>query len=213
MKKLVVISFLLALTLGVRAQQSTFESAITDALNLADSAKTIDDIHAVTQRFERIAMAESNRWEPLYHQAYYRIIASFYLDGDKQKDAALDNAQKSIDKAIELKGDLSELYTLQAFLYQARISVSPMRGMTYSQKAAEAAQKALQQNDKNPRAHYVLAQNVYHTPAMFGGGSSKALPHYKRAADIFANGHKDAPAGPRWGRRSSKEMVEKCEKE
>ena len=210
MKKLIIIAIALTMLGNVMAQQPNFESAIKETLALLDSAKTPADMQNVIGRFERISLAEGQKWEAQYYLAYVRINSSFWeKDGDK-KDAILDEAQKSIDKALELGGDKSELFALQGFLYQGRIQVSAMRGMTFAPKAAEVLEKAIMENPENPRAFFLLAQNIYFTPSVFGGGSKNALPKFVEAKDKFAKENGKNGIDPKWGAKSNQKMIEKC---
>ncbi len=157
MKRKILMFAVIAISLGVKAQ-TPLENAINDGLSQLDSAKSITDMQAIASKFERIAMTESARWEPLYYLAYIQVNMSFWeKDGDK-KDAILDLAEKNIEKSLSLNGDKSELYAIQGFLYQGRIQVSPMRGMTYSQKASDILEKSIEANPENPRPHFLLAQ-------------------------------------------------------
>lgn len=213
MKKLIITAIALTLLGNVMAQQPNFESAIKETLSLLDSAKTPADMQQVIGRFTRISQAENKRWEALYYLAYTQINFSFWeKDGDK-KDAILDEAQKSIDKALQINGDKSELFALQGFLYQGRIQVSSMRGMTYSPKAAEILEKAIKENPENPRAHFLMGQNIYYTPAMFGGGSKNALPKFQEAKSKFEKESGKNDVTPKWGAKSNQRMINNCLKE
>lgn len=209
MKKLIIIVIALTMLGNVMAQQPNFENAMKETLALLDSAKTPTDMQQVIGRFTRISQAENKRWEALYYLAYTQINFSFWeKDGDK-KDAILDEAQKSIDKALELNGDKSELFALQAFLYQGRIQVSSMRGMTYSPKAAEVLEKAIKENPENPRAHFLMGQNIYYTPSMFGGGTKNALPKFQKAKELFEKESGKSGLEPKWGGKANKKILDK----
>lgn len=213
MKTIIVTTiFLMVLGIGM-AQQPNFEDAMKETITMYDSAKTITDLQAAASRFERIATTESSRWEPLYYHAFAYINLSFSeKDGDK-KDALMDIAQKSIDKALENKGDKSELYTLQGFLYQGRIQANAMRSMTYSQKASDILEKAIKENPENPRALLLIGQNIYYTPAMFGGGSKKALPKFQEAKVLFDREMGKTGIYLKWGAKSNQQMLDNCLKE
>ncbi|MGE0078818.1 MAG: tetratricopeptide repeat protein [Bacteroidales bacterium] len=213
MKRTILTAITLMVLGNAMAQQPNFESAMKETLTLFDSAKTAVDLQTVASQFERIATVETTKWEPLYYHAFTYINLSFREnDGDK-KDALLDVAQKSIDKALEINGDKSELYAIQGFLYQGRIQVNAMRGMTYSQKATEILEKAVNENPNNPRAQYLLGQNIYYTPRMFGGGSKKALPKFQEAKLLFDKENHANSILPKWGAKSNQRMLETCVKE
>lgn len=213
MKRTIFTAVILMVLGNAMAQQPNFENAMLETLTMYDSAKTTTDLQAVASKFERIATTETTRWEPLYYHAFININLSFReKDGDK-KDALLDIAQKSIDKALEVNGDKSELYALQGFLYQGRIQVSAMRGMTYSQKASSILEKAINENAENPRAMFLMAQNIYYTPSMFGGGSKNALPKFLAAKALFEKQNGKTGINPKWGAISNQRMIDACNKE
>lgn len=213
MKRTILTAVILMVLGNAMAQQPNFESAMKETLTMFDSAKTSTDMQMVANKFERIAAAESSKWEPLYYHAFLYINMSFReSDGDK-KDVLLDIAQKSLDKALEVNGDKSELYALQGFLYQGRIQVSSMRGMTYSQKASGILEKAVAENPKNPRALFLLGQNIYFTPSMFGGGSKNALPKFQAAKELFDSENGKTGIYPKWGAKSNQRMLDTCVKE
>ncbi len=213
MKKLIITAIILTIVGVAKAEMPNFERAISETLVMLDSAKIPADMQNVIGRFERISLAEGQKWQAHYYLAYARINYSFWeKDGDR-KDAILDEAQKSIDKALELKGDKSELFTLQAFLYQGRMQVSSMRGMTYSGKVTEILEKAILENPENPRAYFLLGQNIYYTPSMFGGGSKNALPKFQKAQELFAQKNGGNGIEPKWGEKSNLRMIDNCKSE
>ncbi len=212
MKNLFFIIIMVTTSFVGRSQNQALENAINEGLTLLDSAKTMADMQAAVSKFQRIAMVEPSRWEPLYYLAYAQTNMSFWeRDGDT-KDKILDQAETNLNKSIELNGDKSELLALQGFIYQGRIQVSPMRGMTYSQKAAEVLEKALEENPENPRAQFLLAQNIYFTPKMFGGGAKNALPEFLKAKEKFDKENGKTGITPKWGARSNQRMIETCNK-
>ena len=101
-----------------------------------------------------------------------------------RQDASALNANAS--QARQLKGDESELLTLQACIYQARLGISPMlRAQKYSAMVAQTVAQAKELNPANPRAYLVAANNVYYTPKIFGGGAEAARPLYEQAKTKF----------------------------
>ncbi len=212
MKRTILTTLSIALAMIVNAQ-TPFENAIKESLTLFDSAKTVSDVQAVVNRFERIAMTETARWEPLYYAAFTQINMSFREEDGNKKDAILDLAEKNIEKALSINGDKSELYTIQGYLYQGRIQVSAMRGMTYSQKAAEVLEKAIVENPENPRALFLMGQNIYYTPKMFGGGKKNALPKFQEAKLKFENEKGKEGIAPKWGAKSNQRLIDACSKE
>ena len=174
-------------------------ATITQVMSTGDAA----ELKALAAKLERAATVAPADWLPRYYQAYALLINVFQSkeDGDA-KDATLDQAEAALAKARQLKGDESELLTLQAYIYQARLGVSPMlRSMKYSRLVTEAVAQAKALNPANPRPYLVGANNVYYTPSVFGGGAEAAKPLYEEAKAKFA-AYKPANAlVPSWGER------------
>jgi tetratricopeptide (TPR) repeat protein len=213
MKKTLVSVLFLAIAGMTTAQESTFETAIKESIAVLDTTRTLENMPAAIARFERIAQAETQRWEASYYVAYARIRHSFMEKDGKKKDALLDQAQKEITQAHQLNGDKSELYALQAYLYQGRIQVSSSRGMTYSQKAREILEKALELNPENPRAHFLMGQNIYYTPKVFGGGAKNAVGNFVTAKKLYEQNAANQTINPKWGAPANKWMLDKCVEE
>ena len=172
-------------------------ATITQVMRTGDAA----ELQTLAAKLERAATVAPADWLPRYYQAYALIISVFQSqqDGDA-KDALLDRAEAALAQARQLKGDESELLTLQAYAYQARLGISPMlRSMKYSRMVNETVAQAKKTNPANPRAYLVGANNVYYTPSMFGGGAEPAKPLYEEAKAKFAAFQPVSALAPSWG--------------
>jgi hypothetical protein len=212
MKKLLFTLALAAASLGATAQTTAapatapaapagyaelLGATITQLMRTGDAA----ELQALAAKLERAATVAPADWLPRYYQAYALIISAFTSkeDGDA-KDALLDRAEAALAQARQLKGDESELLTLQAYAYQARLGISPMlRSRKYSAMVDEATAQAQKLNPANPRAYLVAANNVYYTPKMFGGGAEAARPLYEAAKSKYAATQPSGPLAPSWG--------------
>jgi hypothetical protein len=174
-------------------------ATITQVMSTGDAA----ELKALAAKLERAATVAPADWLPRYYQAYALLINVFQSkeDGDA-KDATLDQAEAALAQARQLRGDESELLTLQAYIYQARLGVSPMlRSMKYSRMVTEAVAQAKALNPTNPRPYLVGANNVYYTPSMFGGGAEAARPLYEEAKTRFVAFKPTSALVPNWGER------------
>jgi hypothetical protein len=174
-------------------------ATIKEVMSTGDAA----ELKALAAKMERAATVAPADWLPRYYQAYALLINVFQSkeDGDA-KDATLDQAEAALAKARQLRGDESELLTLQAYIYQARLGVSPMlRSMKYARMVTEAVAQAKALNPANPRAYLVGANNVYFTPSVFGGGAEAAKPLYEEARAKYAACKPANALLPGWGER------------
>ena len=181
------------------AYTTLMSATIAELMSTGDPAA----LQAVAAKLERAATVAPADWLPRYYQAYALVINVFQSkeDGDA-KDKTLDQAEAALAQARQLHGDESELLTLQAYAYQARLGISPMmRSQKYSELVGEAVAKAQALNPANPRPYLVEANNVYFTPKMFGGGADKAKPLYEQAQARFAAFVPAGPLAPNWGQR------------
>jgi hypothetical protein len=184
-------------------------ATITQVMHTGDAA----ELQALAAKLERAATVAPADWLPRYYQAYALVISVFQSqqDGDA-KDALLDRAEAALAQARQLQGDESELLTLNAYAYQARLGISPMlRSVQYSRMVTETVAQAKKANPANPRAYLVGANNVYYTPSMFGGGAETAKPLYEEAKAKYAAFQPASPLAPNWGQSQLLSRLKKYE--
>jgi cytochrome c-type biogenesis protein CcmH/NrfG len=211
MKKFVFMLVLVFVNLAVQAQSATYQTAMNQALTDLEKANTIADFQQLANQLDRIQAAEPKEWLPGYYAAFATIQMSFKEADNAKRDLYLDKAQQYIDNARQLNPKESEIYALQALLYQGRIQVSPMdRGQKYSALTEEALAKAKALNPENPRAYFLLGQQRFYMPAMFGGGPSAALPILTLAKEKFAAFKPQNSLDPTWGEPTTLYLLEKC---
>jgi len=192
--------FTFIVNIGPAQNESSYMMIMVKYKKSFKMARSEQDFQNLANDFERIANAESDQWHPLYYAALCYINMSFIAGKNDQKDTYLDKAQSLIDKALLIYPDESELFVLQALLYQGRIQIDPAgRGMTYSAKANEELNVAKDINPDNPRTYYLLGLNVLHTPEAFGGGPKAACPLFKTAMEKFISYLPQNVLSPTWG--------------
>lgn len=192
-------------------QNSNYEKVMKETKLEYDSAKTIEDFSAISNKFERIAVAEKDKWLPYYYASFSLISINFMQTDNMGKDQLLDRAQKLCDKALEIAPKESELYILQAMVYSGRLTIDPMaRGMEYAPKLSAAYAKATEYNPENPRTYFLQGNQVYHTPVNFGGGPKNSLPILETAKIKFENFKPKSDLHPNWGKDENLKILAKC---
>lgn len=203
MKNLLIVLIVVFANNFLTAQVS-WEAPLQAQVTAADQAKTVEDLQVITSTLERIALSNPTEWLPAYHAAYYNSQV-FWRSGKKGCDACLDQMDKFLETAEKLDNN-SEVLTLRANYYQAKLQGSPMMAPYYGPKAGNILAVALNVDPKNPRAHLLMGQNLFYTPAMFGGGADKAKPYLEKAKALFAKADTTPSIQPSWGQRESDRM-------
>lgn len=208
-------SILLFLT-GILSSHLIFSQTENDSLVykrgilMLDSARNSAQFLESATYFEKISAEYPEHWLATYYAALSYILAARNSHG-ANADHFLDKAQEYIDKSIFIKSDESENHVLQAFLYQSRLSVdSQGRSLNFSQKAEASLKKAMAGDSSNPRAYFLMANNIYHTPPVFKGGAKNALPVFIKAKEKFRSHTPRLSFAPDWGEEQNEEMIKLC---
>ncbi len=211
MKKSMITIAVVLMSLITVAGTGNFKSSMKAKLLTLRAYDESTNLEELGNDFASIATLNTKRFEPLYYSAYCYILGSWQIVVPSEKTAILEKALTQIDKAIEISPKNDELLVLKAFYYQAMIMVNPQQfGQPYSAKANELLVKAQTINSKNPRAEFLLAQNIYYRPVQFGGGKEKALPLFSKAAELFKQQDSRNYLSPVWGERTNSEMLMEC---
>ncbi|WP_167610084.1 hypothetical protein [Maribellus sediminis] len=207
MKTIITILFV---AIATTAFSSKYEEAMKANIDKLYTLNSSVELQALANQFERIANAETDKWLPDYYAAYCFIRSTFFdnMEADA-KHVQLDKAQQLVDKIMKNHDGESEIFALQALLYQIRIT-DMSKGAKYSQKAAEAIAIAEKLNPENPRVYYLRGSNTFHTPKFFGGGAEKAKPDLEKAAMMFETQKQTDPLQPGWGAYHNKELLSQC---
>ena len=214
MRKFVLLTFISTIFCLTLHSQIPEDSVVYDpGIQLLERAKTTENYLEVAFYFEQVAHRYPEHWLALYYTAYSYIQAGRVALVSTYKDELIDKAQPMIDKALSMRPGESELHALQALSYQIRLQVNPeTRAFTYSQKADASLKKSVEENSDNPRAYFLLGNNLYHTPAIIGGGPKNALPLFLKARDKFNAFIPELSFLPHWGRQENQLMINECSK-
>lgn len=190
-----------------------YDKAMKETLGSMNEAQSSMDLLNTANKFERIAVAEKDKWLPYYYQAYCYVLASAMDSEATKTDAYLDMADTNIAKADQLKGDEVELLALKGFSAMMRIGVDPAtRGQEYSMKSSSYLQQANKLDDSNPRVMLMLGQMQFGTAQFFNADTAPICELFKKASESFDNDAESAdPLWPAWGKEQALFMLKKCE--
>ena len=197
------------LFLGVsHADDSKYESAMKKNLAKIDSAKSVNDLLETANAFERIALAEKDKWLPYYYASMVYTLASFSDTISEKKDGYLDKSDSFIAIADSLQPDNSEIYTMKGMIAQARMQIDPMnRWQKYGATSTQNFQKAVQLDTLNPRPEYLIGIGTYYTPEQFGGGPQNAKPILERSLAKYEKFVPENELMPNWGKTSVENLL------
>lgn len=194
---------------------SSYIESMINNINQIEKCKTMEDYNLLCNKFIRIAKAEKSKWLPYYYATQCKIFMSFEEKSDRlKKDSYLDEAKVWFDKMINLAPEESEIYSLEAMYYSARLVVDPMnRGQEYSLKSNTSAKKALMLNKNNNRAKFMLIQNQIGFKSFFGNDISSECSQAKGLYDSWEKHESENQLSPKWGKKSVKEIIDNCDKD
>lgn len=184
--------------------QTKYETAMTEKVAKIEQHLKTDEFQTLSNDFTRIGNAEKTQWLPYYYAAFAQIQKGRILMREQKMselDAVASEAQKSLDKAMELSKDNAELFILQKMIHNLKMMVNPMeRYMTDGALAAENLAKAEKLDPANPRITLLKAEDTYFTPEQFGGSKSQGLELFQKALEQFKIYKIQSEIHPNWGK-------------
>jgi tetratricopeptide (TPR) repeat protein len=203
---------LILATLGLIMLPDTVSSqALAGRDKWADSARveieaasvtgSLDSFRGVKALLERALTAFPN--DPLlqHYQGYALYREASLMQGMKSEAKAIRPVLEAAEDVLERSAkqlDLPETHAVRSSVIGQLIGSNPLRGMTLGPKSSSAMDRAVELGPNNPRVWLMRGMSAMFTPAMFGGGESKAEAYLMKAIALFAT-DKPAPPLPAWG--------------
>jgi hypothetical protein len=201
---------LVIVTRGV-AQNEKFTKAMTTNIAQFDSAKTADEMLAVSASFERIGDAEKTQWLPYYYASLSQVIYAFMKNDMTNNDAYAGKAEQLLTKADAIQPNNSEISVVKAMIATLRMLVNPQqRWQQYGAVIQQEIDKAKKQDPANPRPYYLQGQNLRNTPEQFGGGCNTAKPLLEEAVKKFEAFKPASSISPNWGKSLTEQVLAGC---
>jgi hypothetical protein len=193
--------FLSLLFLTVAIADEKYEKEMKKNLEKLNDCKTPNDFIKLANNFERIAVAEKDKWLSYYYSAFVYVLASYVDSSNSRKDIYLDKSDKFNNIADSLEPNNSEIYTLKGMIAQARMQVDPMnRWQKYGADATKNFTKAIEIDTLNPRPEYLIGAGTFYTPTQFGGGPTVAKPILEKSLAKFEKFVPENEIMPNWGK-------------
>lgn len=209
MKTFILVFSILVSTSTIFAQ-GNFETGMQQAFQLWGEEKPMEAIAL----FERIAQADKDKWQPLYHAANFMIVRAFQVKEVAQRSALLEKAKLHIDEAHQRSPENSELHTLEGFLYTGYVAMNPaVYAMKYSQKIMELHDKAIELNPENPRAHANRIEYEMGSARFFGQELQPFCDRLQKILPKFDAQKTEVPFAPTYGKERVEEIIANCGKE
>ena len=212
MKKLLLLSSVILLSLISFAQSDKYVSAMKNNIGAIDSSfRSAADLVSLSNKFERIASYEKNQWLAYYYAAFCQVNAG-YIDKDKTKaDGYADKASTLIAIADSLSPKNSEISCIKSMIASCHMMVNPMqRYMEYGEEITVNMEDAMTQDPTNPRPYMLKGQSVKYTPEQFGGGCTPAKPILQTALDKYAVFKPAGDLSPNWGKSRVEMLMAEC---
>jgi hypothetical protein len=209
MKKF-LLSLSLLISIGVFAQSDKYTEIMENSLKQYSEAKSADEMIAIAQKFERIAMAEKTQWLPFYYSSLIKARMSFMgIGGDK--DVVADEAQALIEKAENLSKNNCEILCVKSMIATAKMLVDPQgRYMQYGMQMNQFLQEAKKADAENPRPYILEANNLINTPEQYGGGCNTSKPVAEKALELFTKFKPSSELFPNWGKDMIEQILNRC---
>lgn len=191
-------------------QSEKYTKAMSSNITLLDSAKTPNDMQAVSANFERIGDAEKTQWLPYYYASLTEVLRGWLKNDAASLDENADRAEQLLNKAEAIEKN-SEISTVKAMIATLHMMVDPQqRWQQYGQVITQNIEQAKTQDPNNPRPYYLQGQNLLHTPEQYGGGCGAARPMMLEAQKRYDSFKAASSIHPNWGKERNEQALASC---
>ena len=212
MKQTLILLLTVLVSVPVLSQEKKYQKAMLGTIQEMHEAGDPESSQRIATLFEEIAQDYPDQWMPCYYASQILIFTCFEESDPAAKDDLLDRAKKSLENAMELAPEESEVSVLQALYYLGMMSVEPdTRGPEYYMDFTYAVEKSKELNPDNPRSFYLDALMALNMPDYMGGGPAAAKPIFLEAEKKFNEFTNEDPLWPSWGADLVKGELERME--
>lgn len=200
MKNVLVLSLMILLSIPAISQSRKYNKAMLSAIDKMNQSTDPAAGLELAATFEELSQLYPDQWFPAYHASHVLINSSFAEPDGVKSDALLERALKSMESAMKIAPEESELYALKALYFIGVISADPAsRGQVYYQDVLDAIQRSKNLDPDNPRAFLLDGMMMSNLPEFLGGGPEAAKAIFLEADKKFKAFQNDDPLWPSWG--------------
>lgn len=213
-KTMLIPCLLIGLVVTAAQAQNQYQTTMSTLITQIDTTKATVEYLKIANTFGRIADVEKTQWLPYYYASYYTALEALREADLAKVDLLSDQAEKYLDQADLLAPKNSEIYCLRSMIILSRIKVNQTaRGMSGLLQAQQALEAANAYDDKNPRVYFMLGQQAFNTPEVFGGSKENALRYFEKALALMdAQKEQENTINVHWGRSTTTQMITVCRK-
>ena len=168
---------------------------------------SVEKIKAAKDMFLNLLLTEKSENAYLHYYialCNYRLVT--YEISENLTDEARMNtadAQKHLEKAMELKSTWGEPFALYASMLGMEIALDWNKAMTLGMEINEYFGRAFELDPENPRINLLKGSSDLYTPAEYGGGPDVAIGSLTQAVDLFEKENVQDPLEPSWGKEEA----------
>ncbi|MEM1123107.1 MAG: tetratricopeptide repeat protein [Bacteroidota bacterium] len=150
------------------------------------TAYITNSVPAWTISLQQLAEKQDDSNQLLLAKGYYAAAGTAL--GNQNEDLAeelIDKAEELVKTLLSTDKKSPEGNALLSSVYGMQIGLSPMKGMYLGGKSSKAAEKGVELDPDNGFTNFVIGNNLFYTPAMWGGDTKKGIEHLEKAKGIY----------------------------
>lgn len=176
--------------------------ALHDSIYASVNMRNEEGLLTVRATYERLLNVSEQPWLINHYIGltdYNLAIMYFGAEDENKAGKAIDRAIEHLKKSNE-QNTFAETHALLSACYGMKVGLAPLKGIIYGPRSGSEMSKAKELDPNNPRVHLIDGIGKMNTPAMFGGGSKKALKSLGIADSLYSIYKPAHPTLPNWGK-------------
>lgn len=163
-----------------------FAASVTD-LESARDRQDRATLERIASEWSTAASKQPNDAAASYRAAvawsYLSEVAMELKDKVQARNAA-ETGIKAAERAVALKGDVSEYHRVLGTLCGQVVPANVLAGLRYGRCALDSINKAIELDNKSAMAYLSRGVGNYYLPAAFGGGVDIAIRDFQKAIQL-----------------------------